>query len=333
MSKQNQIMTDYREKIIEDLELLRKKEQQERNVFKVRAYDKVIKELKGYAKPIYTMEDIESIPGIGDRIRAKIQEIIDTGKLKAAEAVKKDSGINAVDIIMKIHGIGPVKANDLIKTHGIRSITDLRAAVEKTPSLLNDKQIIGLKYFEDIQDRIPRSEMLLHEKRILKVVDDVSEGQFTAEIVGSFRREAPTSGDIDVLIGYPEGMTEKIAEQKFKEIIIRFQEISYITDILAKGAKKCMAVVKHAQSGEYSKARRLDLLLTPPEEFPYALLYFTGSDKFNIQVRKKAIEKGYSLSEHGLKTTKKDAPKPPDMNTEKDILDFLNIPFLLPKNR
>jgi len=331
MSKLNQIMTDYREKIIEDLELLRKKEQQERNVFKVRAYDKVIKELKGYAKPIHTMEDIESIPGIGDRIRAKIQEIIDTGKLKAAEAVKKDSGINAVDIIMKIHGIGPVKANDLIKNHGIRSIEDLRAAVEKTPTLLNDKQKIGLKYFEDIQERIPHSEMLLHEKRIIKIVEDVSEGQFTAAIVGSFRREAPTSGDIDVLIGYPEGITEKLAEQKFKEIIIRLEETSYITDILAKGAKKCMAVVKYGSA--HPKARRLDLRLTPPEEFPYALLYFTGSDKFNIQVRKKAIEKGYSLSEHGLKVTKKDVPKPPEMKNEKDILDFLNVPFLLPKNR
>jgi DNA polymerase beta len=297
-------MTDYRAKIIEDLEIIRKKEQQERNVFKVRAYDKVIKELRASDKAIYTINDIKEIPGIGDRIRAKIEEIIETGVLKAAEVVKKDSGVNATDIIMKIHGIGPVKAADLIKNHGIRSIDDLRLAVEKNPDLLNDKQMIGLKYFEDIQERIPRSEMLLHEKKILKVVNDIST-DLTAALVGSFRREVATSGDIDVLIGYPENMTLEVAEKKFNEIIADFQKKGYITDILAKGPKKCMAVVKLNSSGEYSKARRLDILLTPPDEFPYAILYFTGSDKFNIQIRKKAIQKGYSLSEHGLKILKK----------------------------
>lgn len=324
-------MTDYRSIIIEDLELLRKKEQQERNIFKVRAYEKVLKELRSFEKPIRKIEDIDGIPGIGDRIKAKIKEIIDTGKLKIAEEIKKESGVPAVDLLMQIHGIGPVKATDLVKNHKIRTIEDLREAVEKNPKLLNDKQMIGLKYFEDIQERIPRNEMLLHDKTIINIVKEITENIFNVELVGSFRREAATSGDIDVLIGYPKNITEKQAEQKFKEIVEAFEEQEYITDILAKGPKKCMAVVK--LSGDKSKARRLDLLLTPPEEFPYALLYFTGLDKFNIQVRKKAIELGYSLSEHGLKITKKDAPKPPEMNNEKDILDFLGISFLEPKNR
>jgi DNA polymerase/3'-5' exonuclease PolX len=321
---------NFREKIIEDLELLRKKEQQERNVFKVRAYDKVIKELRSFTKPIHTIDDIAEIPGIGDRIRAKIQEIISTGELAAAEAVKKDSGINATDIIMKIHGIGAVKASDLIKKHNIRSIAGLREAVEKDPKLLNSKQKIGLKYFEDIQERIPRTEMLLHEKRILKAVSDI-DSKFEAIIVGSFRREAPTSGDIDVLISYPEGIKESDAEKRFTEIVTALETDGYISDILAKGPKKCMAISKLPNG----KARRLDLLLTPPEEFPYALLYFTGSDKFNIQVRKKAIDIGYSLSEHGLKTHGKVAPKKPliKMKTEKDILDFLEVPFISPKER
>jgi len=254
------IVVDYRLKIIEDLELLRKKEQQERNVFKVRAYDKVIKQLQEYKNPIYTIDDIASIEGIGERIRKKIEEILETGKLVAAEAVKADSGINAIDTIMKIHGIGPVKANDLIKNHSIRTIVDLRAAVQKTPSLLNDKQKIGLKYFEDIQERIPREEMLSHEKLILKTIEK-AHPEFTAYIVGSFRREAPTSGDIDVLIGYPKNMIEKDAEKIFKDIISEFKK-AYIIDILASGQKKCMALVK---LDDTAKVRRLDLLLTPPE--------------------------------------------------------------------
>jgi len=332
-------MTDFRNIIIEDLELLRKKEQQDRNVFKVRAYDKVLKGLRSLDKPIHKIEDIESISGIGARIKEKIQEIIDTGKLKAAENIKQDSGVNATDLIMKIHGIGAVKANDLIKKHNIRTIAELREAVEKNPKLLNEKQKIGLKYFEDIQERIPRKEMEEHEKEIIKTVGHIDKN-FEAIIVGSYRREAVSSGDIDVLIGYPEGMTEKEAEEKFKKIVEEFESKSYITDILAKGSKKCLAVVKLSESTDDSekskmKARRLDLLLTPPEEFPYALLYFTGSDKFNIKMRKKAIEMGYSLSEHGLKITKKDPapPKPPMMKTEKDVFEFLKIPYISPKER
>ena len=324
-------MTDFRNIIIEDLEILRKKEQQERNVFKVRAYDKVLKELRTLNKPIKTLEDIEDVPGIGARIKEKIREIIETGVLKVAENIKADSGVNATDLIMGVYGIGAVKANDLIKNHNIRSIADLREAVAKNPKLLNEKQKIGLKYFEDIQERIPRKEMEQHEKEILKIVSNIDKS-FKAIVVGSYRREAVSSGDIDVLIGYPEGMLEKDAEVKFKEIVQEFEDKNYITDILAKGPKKCLAVAKLTNE---EKSRRLDLLLTPPEEFPYALLYFTGSDKFNIKMRKKAIEMGYSLSEHGLKIIEKDSPasQPPVMKTEKDVFEFLDIPYLSPKER
>lgn len=96
--------TDCREVIIEDLELLRRKEQQNRNVFKMNAYDKVINGLRRHEKPIYKIEDIDCIPGVGDRIRSKIKEIIDTGKLEAAEEVKKDLDINAIDTLLKGKG-------------------------------------------------------------------------------------------------------------------------------------------------------------------------------------------------------------------------------------
>jgi DNA polymerase/3'-5' exonuclease PolX len=81
------------------------------------------------------------------------------------------------------------------------------------------------------------------------------------------------------------------------------------------------------------KARRLDLLLTPPEEYAYALLYFTGSDKFNILFRKKAIEKGYSLSEHGFKKLNTKVETPPYMEDERNIFTFLDIPYVTPNKR
>ena len=47
-------------------------------------------------------------------------------------------------------------------------------------------------------------------------------------------------------------------------------------------------------------ARRLDFLYTPPNEYAFAVLYFTGSKIFNTVMRQRALNMGYSLNEHGI---------------------------------
>ena len=117
------------------------------------------------------------------------------------------------------------------------------------------------------------------------------------------------------------------------------KESNYIIDILSTGSKKCLAIsslneVEKAKK-KYTVVRRLDLLLTKPEEYPYALLYFTGSDKFNIEMRKKALQLGYSLNEHTLKflNSSKNKNKIPDMETEEDVFKFLDMSYLEPNKR
>jgi len=108
----------------------------------------------------------------------------------------------------------------------------------------------------------------------------------------------------------------------------------YIVGMLALGDKKCMAIVKDEAISPV--ARRMDLLLTSSKEYPYALLYFTGSDKFNINCRKQALKLGYSLNEHTLKKMHNDqvavADVPP-MSSEQDILSFLKIKYITPDKR
>ena len=86
--------------------------------------------------------------------------------------------------------------------------------------------------------------------------------------------------------------------------------------------------------GPRGKARRLDLLLTEPVEYAYALLYFTGSDKFNVAFRKYAGDKGYTLNEHTMVPLKgSSAPMPPGMKSEKDIFAFLGLRYVPPEER
>jgi DNA polymerase/3'-5' exonuclease PolX len=104
----------------------------------------------------------------------------------------------------------------------------------------------------------------------------------------------------------------------------------YVTDVLAQGPKKFMGIAKLTSR---SKARRIDILLTPEDELPYALLYFTGSDAFNVAMRKHALERGYSLSEHGLKRIRDDVPISPKMSSERDIFTFLDYRYVVPEGR
>ena len=309
---------DYKKKILDSLETLRIRDIESGERFPALAYLKAIKELKKLDS-ITKLEDVETIPGVGAKIKLKIKEILETGELRAATEAKKDLSIDVYQDLLNVYGIGPVKAKELISKHKIKSIADLRQHQE----LLNEKQKLGLKYYEDALERIPREEMEQHEAKIQETIE------LEATIVGSYRRGLPTSGDIDVLIKIPEDFTKKQQKDMLEKIVEQFTEDNYIIDVLALGDKKCMAFVSLGE--ESSKARRLDLLITPESEYPYALLYFTGSDQFNVAFRRYALTKKYSLNEHTMKPT--EGGEVPNIKTEKDIFDFLGLAYKEPAER
>lgn len=318
-------MTDYKEQILEGLNLLRKKEQQEGNTFKAIAYSKVVSQLKSLPS-ISSMEDLQEVKGIGESIRKKIEEILETGKLEAAEEIRADTKVMSMDDFMNIYGVGRVKAKKLVKDMGIKTIEELRKKVEEDADLLNTNQKIGLKYYEDFLERIPREEMKKHEKLLQK---EMKGKGLQIEIVGSYRRGEPSSGDIDVLVKWDGSRSEAEKKKTLQSIVENLEGKGYITDVLALGDKKFMGVCKIEPSG---KGRRLDILLTPEEEYGFAVMYFTGSDKFNVEVRKIALEKGYSMNEHGF--TPKSGVKPaPFLDSEEAIFQFLGYEMIPPKNR
>jgi DNA polymerase beta len=318
-------MTDHKAKIIEELDVMRRADIARRKPFQAKAYAKAIEQLRAMSGPVTSYEDVKDIPGAGKKIQEKMKEIIETGGLKAAAQAKEETSLDAMDILTAIHGVGPVKAKDLIKA-GITTIAKLRTEVTKTPGLLNDVQKMGLKYYEDGKERIPRAEMEMHEKRIIGDMDDA----FQAVVVGSFRRGAASSGDIDVLLTLPASMSQKDQKTIFKKEVDRMTAAGYIVDTLAVGDKKFMGYVRLSSN---HKARRLDLLMTPQAEFAYAILYFTGSQEFNVGFRQFVKDKGYTINEHEMKPEREGLPAVPPMKTEKDIFDFLGLQYVEPNMR
>ena len=319
--------TDYKETIIDSLEVLRKRDVADKAVHSARAYAKVVTQLKNYNGTITEYDDVKNITGIGAKMEKKIKEILETGSLAAAEKARELYNIDALDALQNIYGVGPAKATDLVKA-GIVSISQLREEIKSNPKLLNDKQKIGLKYYEELLERIPRTEMEEHRDILHTLLPDEMT-EYDTEIVGSFRREATNSGDIDVLIRVPFNADAKTAKANLELYVKMLEGFGYIEEILALGEHKCMAISRMYNG----KARRLDLLMTPDEEYAYAILYFTGSDRFNVAFRQYAIDKGYTLNEHTLTPIKAGVQTPPYMKTEKDIFKFLGLRYIDPSKR
>jgi DNA polymerase lambda len=311
---------DYKASILAALEVMRKKELAEKQPFKARAYATVIGQLKTHEAPITSYEDVKGIQGIGAKISEKIKEILETGELQAAARAKAKHDIDALDAFQLIYGVGPAKANELVKA-GFKSIGDLR---EKGQGLLNDKQKIGLQYYEAIQERIPRTEMDEHARIVAAHVP----AELEYEIVGSYRRGAADSGDIDVLLRSRSNLTDKEAGALLKKCVKTMKEKGYMVAVLAEGTKKVMGICSIGNG----KFRRIDLIITPENEYAYQILYFTGSMKFNVAMRAWALDHGYTMNEHGMKPTKGGAEAPP-MKTEEDIFAFLGLLYIPPTER
>lgn len=314
---------DNKAKIIDMLEVLKKKEIANKEPYKAKAYTTVIKNIVALDKPITTFDDIKDVKGIGEKIKAKLVEFFETGSIKAVENASKDATTNEIQELMKVHGIGPAKAKSLVDDYGIKSLDEL----EQNTHLLNDKQKMGLKYYRDFLERIPRQEMDAHKKHLGNVIQSV-DSKFLFEVTGSYRRGLPSSGDIDILITHEDDPSN--VEELFKTIVQKLKDTKYICDVFAEGGKKCLAVCKLPRR---KKHRRIDLLYSNKKEYPFALLYFTGDAQFNIAMRNHSQARGLSLSEHGLKDEKTGKYVDVNGHTEKDIFDYLEMPYVPPEKR
>jgi DNA polymerase/3'-5' exonuclease PolX len=317
-------MSDKKTQIINFLIALRQKSIAESEPFKARAYTKAIKEIERLPA-VYSLADVKDLPGVGTKIAAKVVEVLETGHLLEAEEAKEEYSLEAYNALQEVHGIGPAKARDLITKHGIKTIEALRTAAAANLDLLTHAQSVGLTYIDDLKKRIPRAEMEKHEAYVRKMLPK----EFEMVVVGSYRRGLPTSGDFDVMIT-SRTLSELVAASHFQQFIDLLAEEGYLRGEFARGEHKFMGVCRLPR---HQTHRHVDLLLCKPEEYWYTILYFTGSDVFNVSMRRHALTKGYSLSEHGLKRVRDGVPVPPAMNSEKDIFDFLGLAYVEPTSR
>lgn len=306
-------------RILLNLEFLLYLEQIQKNVFKQKAYKSSIEKILQYGN-IEKLDDISNI-GLGNKIKDKVTHIFSTNS--DLPQIQENKIIfdkfQSIKLIESIHNIGHKKATDLVMNHDINTINDLC----NNKHLLNQNQIRGLEYHYDINKPIPRKEMDEHNTFITNEISKIYP-DMKCNIVGSYRRGSRQSGDIDVIICIPD---DHDGGGIINRIIKEFQKKKYVpkNGIFANGNTKFMGMCKLSNFDTY---RRIDLLLTNKFEYPFALLYFTGSKNLNIHMREKAKKMGYVLNEKGF------VPDTTNIITsEYDIFNHLEMEFIEPENR
>ncbi|XP_029000554.1 DNA polymerase lambda [Betta splendens] len=322
---------NFNKHITDKLEVLAKAYTHQGDRWRALSYSKAVNSLKSYHKPITSYQEACQIPGIGKRMADKIDEIMESGHLRKLDHIGED--VPVLELFTNIWGAG-FKTAQLWYQQGFRTLEDIR-----TKACLSNTQKIGLKYYEDFLDRMPREEAAAIEKVVKDAAQAIDPG-LVAITCGSYRRGKATCGDVDVLITHPDGQSHKGI---FSQLLQRLHDSGFLTDDLVSQEdngeqKKYMGVC--CLPGSHHRHRRLDIIVVPYNEFACALMYFTGSAHFNRSMRAMAKTKKMSLSEHSLNkdvvrqgTLKVYGGIPLPTPTEKDVFSLLGIPFRPPHER
>jgi len=291
--------------------------------FKVLAYRKaasVLEELGEDVQSLAADQKLQTVPGIGSGIAAKIGEYLKTGKMtKYGEAL---SGIpEGLLELLEVRNLGAKTVQLVHKELGVRNLEDLKKAIrDGSLAALHgmgekrvDSILKGIQSFEKAQERVPIYVALTLAEEILAYLKKAP-GVKRISAAGSLRRMKETVGDIDILASGKDGAS----------IIRLFASHPRVLRVLAEGATKGSAVFA-SEIGE----RQVDLRIVDDSEFGAALQYFTGSKAHNIKLRGLAKNGGLKISEYGVfRGAKKIAGR-----DEEGIYGALGLPLFPPEMR
>jgi DNA polymerase (family X) len=297
------------------------------NPFKSRAYLNAARALEGLSEPldkVIAEERLAEVKGIGESIQKKICELITTGKLTYYEELKAATPPGLV-AMLEIPGVGPKKIKALHDELGIETVEQLEQACkegkvaklkgfgEKTQANIcegiNRRRAYAARHL--ISQALPLADDLLDS---LRAHPDV----IRCSSAGSLRRYREVIGDIDLLASskHPGAVLEFFTRQEG------------ILNVIARGETKASVLLP---GGIQS-----DLRVVSDAEFPFALMYFTGSKEHNIVMRQRAIERGLRLNEYGLfrsKTETRDPRLLVPCKTEEEVFQKLDLHYVPPEMR
>jgi DNA polymerase (family 10) len=263
--------------------------------------------------------DYRDIPGVGDAIAKKIEEIVRTGDLEYLERLRTETPPGLLEI-MAVPDIGPKTAMVLHRELGVSSLAELKeAALAGKVRLLKgfgerteERILSGIKTLESKGRRAYLGEAL----PVARAYVEHLKGQIHLDhidVCGSLRRGKETIGDIDILVGCDDS-------QAVTEAFVRYERVD---DVVVSGATKT--------SVRLVGGFQVDLRIVGLSSYGAALQYFTGSKEHNVLIRKVGIEKGLKVNEYGV--FERDSGHRLAGETEDEVYEALGLPWIPPELR
>jgi len=300
------------------------------NRFRAIAFDRAAQTIEGLNEEIENHiknDSLTDIKGIGKSIAEDIKAVAETGTMPVLEDLKErvPKGLVAW---LDISGLGPKNIVKIHKKLDITEISELKeacqsGAVADLPGLGKksaEKILKSIQYLEEFGERCRIDQALEVAEPMLEFVSNLN-GVQKAEIAGSLRRSNETIGDVDIIAA---------AEKKdVSDIFDAFVNHDLVVEVLGRGDTK--------SSVRTENGRQVDLRIVTEQEYPAALMYFTGSKEHNIVLRQRARDRGMSLNEYGLfklsDEKETDFDQPVETSSESDIYKKLDLHFVPPEHR
>jgi len=291
------------------------------NYHRIMAYRRAAENIAALGRPleeVWQAGELRTIPGIGETLAAKIDELMRTGRLEAYEKLKAQVPAGVIDMLL-IPDVGPKKAALFWQTLGITDIDALEQAARSgrlrdLPGMgvkSEEKVLAGIEALKRRTGRTPLGVAWSLAQALLDALRAMPE-VVQASPAGSLRRMRDTVGDLDLLVASAEP----------EAVMARFRALPQVAEVLLSGLTKT-SVRTH-------EGLQADLRVLEPARWGTALQYFTGSQAHNIRMRGLALDRGLSLSEYSLK---REDGSEILCATEEEVYAAVGLPFIPPELR
>lgn len=241
-------------------------------------------------------------------------KLINLSKKKITASIKKIYDQENLKIqLANVLGIGNKKISELIKA-GLKNKDQL--SQKKYFSMLNKDTQLMIEH--NPLRKIPHEYIKKFETRITAFPHAL------VQLVGSYRRGAPFSKDIDVLVRADE---LDILDDFIKYMRKEFNDKVYL---YSQGPDKASLIIQPFL--KFPTKVKLDAFRCSTDTYYTHLLYSTGSKDFNIRMRGRARKKGYLLNQLGLFNEKGKKINKPD-DDERKLFNLVDMTYLDPKDR
>lgn len=289
------------------------------NPFKSRAYYNAAKALSGITnlEELVKEKRLREIKGIGEALSQKIEEYSKTGTMAYYEELTQVVPESLLEL-MQIPNLGPKKIKVLYDELEITNIGELEYACKENRLIhltgfgekTQEKVLKGIEFFKRHKGEFLFGDVYQEAERIRQRLSTIVD-PIWAEVCGSIRRRKEVVRDMDILV----------AAENHEKITSFFVSMPEVDQVLVTGETKTSVRMKSGIEA--------DLRVVTRQEFPYALVYFTGSKEHNVRLRGIAKKKGWKLNEYGIF----DGDNLVTCKSEEEIYRALGLPYIPPELR